>query len=210
MMIIILPSSLLAQDPNRGLLHNDGGTWLNGVQVPAVAAIFPDSLIETQKGHTARIDVDGSSVLIQPETRVQFQGHELVLDHGSLQLDTSREMEVIVGCITISPVSASRTEYNVADANEKVHVAAVKNEVKVHLHGALRKSKRGESSDFIVHEGEQITRAERCTGIVQQTKGNPLPLLDTSEAIVIGGIIVGTVACHGLCHGDDPISPSKP
>jgi hypothetical protein len=211
MMIVILPTSLLAQDPNRGLLHNDGGTWLNEVQIPTVAAIFPDSLVQTEKEHTARIDVDGSSVLIGPETMVQFQGHELVLDHGSLQLDTSRQMEVIVGCITISPISGDRTQYEVTDAGGKVHVAASQKDVKIHSHGgALRKSKQGSSSDLIVHQGEHDSRDDRCPGAIQENKGNPMPLLDTRGAVIAGTGIVALITCLGLCHGSEPMSPSKP
>jgi hypothetical protein len=212
-MIVILPTSLLAQDPNRGLLHNDGGTWLNDVPAPAVAAIFPDSLVQTQKGHFARIDVEGSSVLIQPETMVQFQGHELVLDHGTLQVDTSRGVEVIVGCITVTPVNSDRTEYDVTDGGGKVRVAAAKNDVKIHLHGSMvRESKQGSSSDSIVHEGQHSTRSEHCGGVIRplQGQGATVPLLDTSAAKIAGGMIVGVVACLGLCHTDDPISPSKP
>lgn len=212
--IVLLPASLVAQsqDPNRGLLHNDGGTWLNDAPVPTVAAIFPDSLVQTQKGHTARIDVQGSSVLIQPETMVQFQGHELVLDHGTLQLDTSTQMEVIVGCITITPIALDRTEYDVSDVDGKVKVAAARKDVKIHSHGAVHRSKEG-SSDSIVHESEHTTRGEHCAGIVRPVQAQAAGVpgwLDSEAAKVTGGIIVGGLACIGLCHGDDPISPSRP
>lgn len=211
---MLLPASLFAQsqDPNRGLLHNDGGTWLNDAPVPTVAAIFPDSLVQTQKGHTARIDVEGSSVLIQPETMVQFQGHELVLDHGSLQLDTSTQMEVIVGCITITPVSSDRTEYDVSDRDGKVKISAAKKDVKIHSHGAVHKSKEG-SSDATVHEGERTTRGEHCAGVVtvQEAQGVAPGILDGKAAMITAGIVAGTLTCIGLCHDDDPpISPSKP
>jgi hypothetical protein len=105
-MIVIVPSSLFAQGTGGALLHSDGGTWLNENPAPATAAIFRDSLVQTQKGYSARIDAEGSTVLIGPETVVQFQGNELTLDHGSLRLDTATEMTVIVGCITINPLSS--------------------------------------------------------------------------------------------------------
>jgi hypothetical protein len=213
-MIVILPASLLAQDANRGLLHSDGGTWLNEVPATPVAAIFPDSLVETQAGHVARIDVEGSSVLIAPETMVQFQGHELVLDHGSLQLDTSREMEVMVGCITVSPISSARTEYEVTDGGGKVRVLATKSDVKIHAHENLaHKPKPGESSDKIVHEGEHYERSEHCVAAAEpQQAATPGTgaALNSSWAWWGGIAIAGVLICLGLCHGDDPISPHKP
>ena len=161
-MIVIVPASLNAQIADRGLLHSDGGTWLNGSPAPAVSAIFPDSLVQTQAGHSARINLDGSTVLIGPETIVQFQGNELALDHGALQLDTAREMKVLIGCVTVTPITSDRTQYNVTDVDGRVKVVALKNDVKIHLHGAARRSKQGDSSDLIVREGEQATRRDRC------------------------------------------------
>ncbi len=209
--IVILPTSLLAQDASRGMLYNDGGTWLNENPAPASAAIFPDSLVQTQKGHTARIDVAGSTVLIGPETMVQFQGHELVLDHGSLQVSTASEMEVIVGCISIIPNTSDQTEYDVTDVDGRVRIAASKKDVKVHSHGgALRRSKQSASSDNIVREGQQATREEHCGGPYTPSQAADAPILNTHVAEAVGIAAVGVLTCLGLCREDNPVSPAKP
>jgi hypothetical protein len=59
--------------------------------------IFLESLMQTQQG--PRSDAEGSSVIVQPETVVQFEGDKVVLDHSSQQLTTMREMKVLVNCI---------------------------------------------------------------------------------------------------------------
>jgi len=211
-MIVILPTSFMAQDSTRGMLHSDGGTWLNGAQAPTAAAIFPDSLVQTQRGHSSRIDVAGSSVLILPETETQFQGDVLVLTHGSLQLVTTTKLQVLVGCVSITPTTAERTEYDVTDVDGKVKIVVSKNDVSVHSHSAaLLRSKQAASSDTIVHEGGQATREEDCADPKpEKGVGATGPALDSRLAIGVGLAVVGTLACLGLCHGDDPISPSKP
>jgi hypothetical protein len=212
-MIVILPTSFMAQDSTRGMLHSDGGTWLNGNPAPASAAVFPDSLVQTQAGHSSRIDVAGSNVLVLPETEVQFLGSLLVLTHGSLQLVTTSKMEVLVGCIRITPTTSDRTEYEVTDVDGRVRIAASKSNVKVHAHGSgVLRSKQGESSDAIVHEGEQSTRDERCGAPPSptQTVTATGPFLDSWWAKGVGIGVVATLTCLGLCHEDDPISPSKP
>jgi len=212
-MIVMLPSALMAQDATRGMLHSDGGAWLNGVQAPAIAAIFPDSLVQTQRGHSSRIDVAGSSVLVLPETETQFQGDTLVLTHGSLQLVTTTKMQVLVGCVSITPTTAERTEYDVTDVDGKVKIVVSRNDVSVHSHSAaLLRSKQAASSDTIVHQGGQATREERCADPPKPGKGAGAsgPALDSRLAIGAGVAVVGTLACLGLCHGDYPISPSKP
>jgi ferric-dicitrate binding protein FerR (iron transport regulator) len=212
-MIVLLPSSFAAQSTDRALLHSDGGTWLNGNPAPDTSAIFPDNLIQTQKAHTATIDAEGSTVTVQPETIVQFEGDELVLDHGSLQLNTARQMKVRVNCITVIPVTAERTQYDVTDFDGKVKVVAYKNDVQIHYAGAaLLKSKQAGSSDLVVREGEQATRDEHCGAPIKPTEG-----LDAEGAILnspwakgAGLAIVGVLTCWALCRGDDPVSPSKP
>jgi hypothetical protein len=214
-MIVVAPASLMAQTSDRevrGLIHSDGGTWLNGSPAPAISAIFPDSLVQTQEGHNARINVEGSTVLIDSETIMQFQGNELALDHGGLQLDTAREMKVLIGCVTVIPTTYDRTQYTVTDVDGKVKVVALKNDVKIHLHEALTKSKQGASSDVLVREGEQATRRDRCGAGVRPTEGLNArgAFLDSPWAWGTGLVAAGVVACLGLCHDDDPLSPAKP
>jgi hypothetical protein len=62
-------------------------------------------VIQTEPGHVAKIDADGSTVTVQPETVLQFRDNEIVLDHGSLQMDTSRGLKVHVNCLTVVPVN---------------------------------------------------------------------------------------------------------
>lgn len=212
-MIVIVPGSLVAQGTDRALLHSDGGTWLNGNPAPESSAIFPDALIQTPKDHSARLDADGSTVTVQPDTIVQFEGDELVLDHGGLQLNTARQMRVRVNCITIIPVTAEWTQYDVSDVDGKVKVVAYKNDVKIHSkNGVARKAKQGEWSDTIVREGEQATRDERCGALIKPADGIDAngAILNSLSAKVAGGVVVIVLACLGLCHGDDPISPAKP
>ncbi len=212
-MIVIVPTSLMAQGTGRALLHSDGGTWLNGNPAPDTSAIFPDDLIQTQKGYTARIDTDGSTVLVQPETVVQFEGDELFLDHGGLQLDTAREMKVRVNCITLIPLTADRTQYDVTDVDGRVRVVAYKNDVKIHYAGAVpRRSKQGNSSDVIVREGEQASRDERCGALIKTAGAIDAhgAILNNPWAVGAAVVGVGVLTCLGLCHTDDPVSPSKP
>lgn len=208
LMILIFPASLAAQDSTRGLLYSDGGTWLNEAPAPSVAAVFPDSLVQTQAGHVARIEVYGSSVLVQPETMVQFQGHELVVDHGSLHVDTVGEMEVIVGCVSFTPTTYDPTQFDITDVDGKVKISVSKSDVKIHSHQtAMTKSKA--EADTIVHPGGHAERADTCRSPSAQKSGAG-PWLDSRAAQIIGGITAATLICLGVCHGDDPISPDKP
>jgi hypothetical protein len=211
-MVVILPTSLVAQDSARAMLHDDGGVWLNETPAPNSSAMFLHDLLQTQKGSLAKIDADGSTVTVQPDTIMQFEGDELVLGHGSLQLNTSREMRVRVNCITVIPLTQEWTRYAVTDVDGKVVVVAYANDVKVHFQGAAtRQSKLAAFSDVTVHQGEQVTRDERCSAATKPADGAgaTTPILNTTWAKGAGIATIGILTCWALCRGDEPVSPSK-
>lgn len=213
-MIVFLPASLIAQDSSRAMLQSHGGVWLNGNPAPSSTAIFPDDIIQTQQTTTAKIDADGSTATLQPDTIVQFEGDELVLDHGSLQVITSRRMRVRVNCITVIPIAQEWTRYDVTDVDGKVTVVAEQIDVKIHYRGAAaaRRSKQGELSDVIVRQGEQKTRDERCGAaakLADVVDGHGA-ILNSVWAKGAGLAAIAAGACFALCRGDDPISPAKP
>jgi hypothetical protein len=213
MMIVVMPASLMAQSSGGAMLQSDGGVWLNGNPAPNSSAIFPHDLVQTQKDHQAKIDTDGSTATVQSDTIVQFEGEEFVLDHGSVQVRTSRGMRVRVNCLTVIPLTQEWTRYDVTDVDGKMHVVAYENDVKVHYQGAAaRRSKAAVSSDAIVHQGEQTTRDERC-GVAAR----PAEVIDAKGAILnstwaklAGGAALVSICVFLVCRGDDPISPSKP
>lgn len=216
-MAVILPVSLFAQDTSGAMLHSSSpGILVNQNAAPASTAIFPNDLIQTQKDAIARIEVSGSAADINPETVVQYQSNELVLDHGSLSVNTSRGMRVRVGCITITPVHDNAwTQYEVKDLNGKVAVSALKDDVYIDAHSKNPQEikKKQESNRTIVHEGEQKSREEKCGGAYIKAE-NAAPgigsILNSPYAIWAGtGIVIG-MTCYALCRGSEPVSPSCP
>ena len=211
-MLVILPISLLAQDSARALLHNNGGVWLNGNPAPNSSAIFLHDVVQTQNGNLAKIDADGSTATVQPDTIVQFEGEELVLDHGTLQLNTSRGMKVRVNCVTVIPLTQEWTRYDVTDVDGRVMVVANQNDVKIHFQGAAaRRSKLAGFSDVTVHQGEQVTREERCASAKPAEEVSATgTILNSMWAKGAGIVAIGVLTCWALCRGDEPVSPSKP
>jgi hypothetical protein len=215
-MVVILPVSLLAQDTAAAMLRSNGtGVLLNKNPAPASTALFSDDLIETPKTAVARIEASGSSADLNPETVVQFEGDELVLEHGSLSVNTSRGLRVRVGCLTVTPVNdAQWTHYDVADVDGKVTVAALKNDVYINARSnnpqQARQSSR--SSRVTVREGEQKSREEKCGAAYTQRGG-----LAATGAIMNSpyvqwpavGVIAG-ITCWAICSSDNPVSPSAP
>jgi len=198
------------------LRSGGGGVNLDEKPAPASAAVFRDDLIETQKNASARLEMSGSTADISPETMVQFEGDELVLDHGSLSVQTTRGLRVRVGCVTVTPVNNTlATHYEVVDTNGKVTVSALKSDVYIDARSDKeQQAKKSEHSErIIVRESEQKSREERCGAPYMKASGT-VPgvnaILNSPWAIAAGAAAAGVGICLGLCHSDDPLSPAKP
>jgi hypothetical protein len=214
-MIVWLPASLLAGDTNSAVVHSKGGVWVNGAEATDSTVVFPGDLLETKPGFVANLDAAGSSVLIQPESVVKFQGTFLMLEHGSVEVGTSTSMGVHVNCIKVEPVSNDRTQYDVTDLTGTVRVAARKNDVSI-SQGALRKaSSRSDAGQSpTVHEGQQAARDEAVAcGAASRPEGAGTNGVNT-KWLEIGGGTAGGVAvlCLILCKGPSSsnVSPSSP
>lgn len=215
-LVIFLPISLLAQETAGAMLRSNGaGVLVNRNAAPATNALYRDDVIETQKLGSARIESTGSSADINPETMLEFEGDELVLDHGSLSVNTSRGLRVRVGCVTVTPVNlADWTHYEVADLDGKVTVSARKSDVYLDAKSRnLKQAKQDTKSDrSIVRESEQKSRDERCAADARQKGVAPGSgaILNSPWAVGAGAAIVGTGIIWALHSNDDPISPARP
>ncbi|MGO9169246.1 MAG: hypothetical protein ACLP56_20450 [Candidatus Sulfotelmatobacter sp.] len=214
-MVILWPLTLLAADTGSAILHSEGGVWVNGAAAVNSTAVFPGDLLETKPGFVANLDAEGSSVLIQPESVVKFQGNYLSLEHGSVSVGTSTLMSVQVNCIKVEPVSNERTLYDVTDLSGKVEVAARKNDVNIRQEGALRKAapESGSSQSATVHEGQQATRDETQACGTPPRPESPGHALNPKWLEIGVGTGVGVIVlCLLLCTGKGPssVSPSQP
>jgi hypothetical protein len=210
---ILLPMSVVADDTGAAMLRTDGTTRVNDKNAPTASAIYPNDLIRTPKAVGARIEAVGSLADINPESQVQFEGDELVLDHGSVSVSTSRVLKVRVGCIRVTPVNADWTNYAVTDTDGKITVSALKSDVYIdERSGNPQQAKARRSERQIVHEGEQQSRTEKC-GAGDMNSSEHLagigPALNSLSAKIAGFVAIG-LTCLAICHDDDPTSPSGP
>lgn len=214
MLVPMLPVSLLAQESAGAILRSNGvGVLVNQNSPPPSMALFRDDLIETQKKAVARIEINGSTADINPETLVQFEGDELILDHGSLVVNTTRGLRVRVGCVTVTPVNDKDwTHYEVVDLNGKVTASAVKSDVYIDSRASkARQAKQpSQSSREIVRESEQKSREEKCGAAytkVSQVAPGVGAVLNSAWAKGVGLGLAGLAVCLGtFCHDDEPLS----
>jgi hypothetical protein len=211
MMCALFPLSLFAADSGSAMLRSKGGVWVNGKENPDSTAIFSGDLIETNPGSIANLDAQGSSVLIQSESVVEWGDNVITLDHGSVTVGTSTELRVKVNCLTVEPVANQWTQYDVTNVDGTVHVTAHKLDVKITQGVAGRKpSDENESGSNIVHEAQEKTRdvSVACGAAKPPDSAGGHPM-STTRWIEIGSGAGGVaLLCVLLCRGSSPTSVS--
>ena len=221
-LLLTVPAALLGQglpeQSGGAILHADGGVWVNGYEAHDSTAVFAGDLVETKPGASAHLSLEGSTVLLAPETMGKFQNDFFELDHGVVSVVTSRAFKVHVNCIRVVPVINDWTEYIVSDLSGTVQVNARKKDVNVEHEQKLGKpSPEKEASEHAsVHEGEEKNYEE------SEICGAPAPPNSPVSGISPKWIAVGAGGAGGLllclvihCFGgsgskNPEISPASP
>jgi hypothetical protein len=207
----VIPCSLVAQDSGAAMLHTNGDVLLDNSPAATSTALLKDETVQTKKAAAAKIDLTGSTVDMLPETLIQFEVDEIFLEHGGLQVLTSKGLRVRVGCVAVIPVNPEEwTQYDVSDVNGRVTVASRRNDVRVESHGGIHRNQENQRNSDIVHAGEQTTRDEKCGAGIASAPQAIKAILDTLPAKVAGLAVVGGVTCWVLCRPPEPISKSQP
>jgi hypothetical protein len=214
-LVVIVPVCLLGQTPSA-ILHAQGGVWLNNYEAKDSSAVFAGDTLETKTGFSANLALEGSAVLIQPESVTTFRGDLLELDHGRVAVETSRSFKVRVHCITVTPVSTDFTQYDVTDVNGTVQVAARKRDVNVEIQTGHHKP----SAESIASQGGSVHEGDEKSYDESQVCGVPAKPAEARTVnpkwFAIGGgtggvlLLCVLLPCWGSGGGNNSISPDAP
>ena len=218
MMLAVVPSSLLGQNvpdqPAAAILHAQSGVWVNGYEARDSSAIFPGDIIETKAGAAGNLVLDGSTVLLGPETVGKFQADAFELDHGTVSVGTTKSYKVRVNCLKVIPVANEWTQYVVTDVNRTVQVAAHKLDVNVSHEGVPSKptAENQASQNASVHEGEEkgFNESDICGAGAKPAS----PMSGVNPKWIAAGAagtgILIWILVHGGGGGKTPVSSWQP
>jgi hypothetical protein len=203
-LILMLSASAFAADSSAAMLYTNGTAWINGGNVPKSSAIFFGDLVQTRTDSVANIKATGTNVVVFSDSLVQFQGSALKLEHGGLNVGTSKSVAAEIGDLKVIPASGTMwTEFEVRDTDGSVRIIARKGDVKL----------VDASGTTTLAEGQETTREENSKK--KKREGGAVPaagggMLDSPIAVGAGIGVVGAIAAWALIHDDEPFSPKRP
>ena len=214
-LVFLFPLGLWAADSNAAMLYTNGAAWVNGAHVPrSSSSIFSGDLLQTRSDSVANINQPGSSITVQSDSLVQFEGSSVNIEHGGVTVSTSRGTATTAGDVKVAPASNSWTEFNVVDVDGTVRISARKGDLTV----------TDGKEVATLTQGQETTRAETSGDNDQDNnpKGKKKKRQSGAPAAAGGGIMnspiavgIGAGAIAGittwvLIKNDNPASPTKP
>jgi hypothetical protein len=214
-LLLGFPASLFAADSNAAMLYTHGAAWLNGSHVPSSSAIFVGDLLQTRSDSGANINALGSSIVVLGDSLVQFEGSALKVEHGGVEVATSKGVATQAGEVRVAPVSNAWTEFNVTDVDGTVRIAARKGDLTVTdgkgtvLLAQGQQTTRDEQSDQAgsPDKADKKNNKKRGEGAAPAANGGAL---NSTIAIGVGAAAIGGVAIWVLTRSENPVSPSNP
>lgn len=206
LMVVIFPVSLFAADQASAMVYSHGPALLNGNSIPRTSAIFSGDLVQTTKDSVANINATGSTVLVLNESLIQYEGDSVSLEHGGVNISTSKSLSTHVGDVKVSPASSVWTEFEIRDVDGKVRIMARKGDLTVSDDTGTTTLAQGQETTRDEQSEKKRKKKREGTETAPAAAGG---ILDSPVAIGIGTGIVAGVAAWALIQDDDPASGAK-
>jgi hypothetical protein len=208
LLIMLMASPAWSADSAAAMLYTNGTAWINGGTIPKSSAIFAGDLVQTKSNSVANIKSSGTSVLVLSDSLIQYQGSAVKLEHGSLNVATTKSMSAQVGGLKVVPAGTTWTEFEVRDTDGAVKIIARKGDVK--LIDASGTTTLAEGQETTRDETSEKGKKKRDRGAGGAVPGATGGVLDSPAAIGAGIAVVGGITAWSLLHDDEPVSPKRP
>ena len=215
-LIVLFPLSLFAADTPSAMLYSHGTASLNGDPATRTSAIFQGDLIQTSPDSVVNLTATGSTVMILNDSLVQYEGTNIKLEHGGVNVSTSKSLATRAGSVVVAPATCALTEFEVRDVDGIVRIAAWKGELTVRDPKGTTTLAQGQQTirdegvpqdDSQGQSGGKKKEKKPAAGTVPGAAGG---YLNSPLAIGVAGAIAAGGAIWVLTKGDNPVSPAKP
>ena len=181
---MLMPGTLLAANTGAMVYAQHGDVLLNGVVAPDSSAIFAGDRLSTTAASAANVVLEGSSLVLDPQSTLLYQGTFFDLTAGGASVITRNQMQLRSGHVTVTPVAAAETHYRMAHQNGSLRVIVLAGSVKVVDHGAETLLATGNAMSLNEDQAGQPDQNSRRKRAVPP----PVPMgVSTGSTLLIGG-----------------------
>lgn len=171
-MLVLLCAAAMAAQTGGAMLHVTGKVTLNGTAVADSSSIFAGDRLTTAEGAMATINRPGMSVVLGPNSTIQYGISSIQVIQGSARIAAGSNLTTQAGNVTV--VSQDQTaRFEVSRADGKVVVASREGSVSVNDGGHSVTVAAGTNatlavsgSNPVVQQGNIASKTETTSGVV--------------------------------------------
>ena len=103
LLIVVCPSTFLMAERPSAMLYATGAVTLNGIRIPAAKSmsLFAGDRVDTADASVASINWSGSSLVVDPNSSVQYQSDGFSILKGRARVRMSKGMSAHAGPISV-------------------------------------------------------------------------------------------------------------
>src|ERR1039458_6109063 len=118
LLVVFVGLSMLSAQTGGAMLYANGNVKVNGqVTGDSTTSVFPGDRVDVTESSAGSINRSGSSVVVSPNSSIQYDPSSVEVLQGSARVSTNKGMSASAGQILVSPKdSAAKFDVIRADA----------------------------------------------------------------------------------------------
>jgi hypothetical protein len=216
LLVVVCPSVLLMAERPSAMLYATGAVTLNGTPAAKSMSVFAGDRIDTADASVVSVTRSGSSLIVDPNSSIQYQSDGFTILKGTARVQTSKGMSAHAGSLSVIPKDNS-ARFDVSSDGKTILVAS--------REGTLTLTDGTETATLKPGYTAKVSFADDSPNPAATTTGgqdqNPNPASTTTgqwskrkQALVIlifASAIAAIVACVVACSpGPSAITPTLP
>ena len=123
LLVVFFGVSMLPAQTGGAMLYANGNAKVNGQAAGISTSIFSGDKVDVTDASSVSINRSGSSVVVSPNSSIQYDPASVEVIQGSLRVSTSKGMSASVGQILVSPKDTV-AKFDVLRTDDKVVVVS--------------------------------------------------------------------------------------
>ena len=119
LLMVVLGAGVLSAQTGGAMLYSNGDVKVNGQAAGYSTSIFSGDKVDVTAASAGSINRNGSSVVVSPNSSIQYDPASIELLHGSARVSTSKGMSAKVGDVVVTPKDAT-AKFDVTKAVTKL------------------------------------------------------------------------------------------
>jgi hypothetical protein len=122
-LVVIFAAVALSAQTNGAMLYANGDVKVNGQVAGISTSIFSGDRVDVTDSAAASVNCSGSSVVVSPNSSIQYAPASVEVIQGRARVSTSKGMSASVGQIVIAPKDAA-AKFDVVRTDGKVVIVS--------------------------------------------------------------------------------------